>query len=97
MGETHFSPYSVALYGVVLLFSGIAYYILTQVLLTHHGKESTLAAAIGKDRKGIASLIIYSAAIPFAFIQEWVSYVAYITVAVMWLIPDRRIERAINK
>ncbi len=97
MGENDFPPLPVALYGVVLLLSGMAYYILTQTLISHHGKESPLAVAVGVDIKGIASLVIYAVAIPFAFVNSWVAYSLYGAVALMWFIPDRRMERAAAK
>jgi uncharacterized membrane protein len=93
MGENHFAPLPVALYGVVLLLSAIAYFILSLALVGHHGKDSTLAAAIGRDVKGKASLVLYTLAIPLAFINSWFACAVYVLVAVIWLIPDRRIER----
>ena len=77
----------------MLLFSGIAYFILTKALITHHGASSRLAVSIGKDRKGLASVIIYVVAIPLAFVWPKAAYGCYIFVAVMWLLPDRRIEK----
>lgn len=93
MGENHFAPVPVALYGTVLLFSAIAYYILTLSLIGHHGKDSTLASALGRDLKGKISLVLYAVAIPLSFVNSWLACGLYIMVAVMWLIPDRRIER----
>jgi len=77
----------------MLLFAGIAYFILTKVLVAHRGASSRLAASIGKDRKGLASVLIYLAAIPLAFVWPKAAYSCYIFVAVMWLLPDPRIER----
>ena len=95
MGENHFAPLPVALYGVVLLCSGMAYFILARTLVSHHGTDSTLAAALGKDFKGKISVVVYAVAIPLAFVQPWFSGALYILVAVMWLIPDRRIEQVL--
>jgi uncharacterized membrane protein len=83
-----------ALYGLMLLFAGVAYFILTKVLIAHHGAPSRLATSIGKDRKGLASVIIYMIAIPLAFAWPKAAYGCYIFVAVMWLLPDRRIENS---
>jgi len=95
MGENHFAAWPVALYGVVLLMAGTAYYILTRALLSHHGKDSTLATALGSDLKGKMSLVIYLLAIALAFENAWISCVLYVLVAVIWLIPDRRIEKTL--
>jgi uncharacterized membrane protein len=96
MGQRQFAAWPVALYGVVLLFSGVAYYILTLVLLSVNGRDSVLAKALGSDFKAKISVVIYAVAIPFAFVNSWVSGVLYALVAVMWLVPDRRIERVLN-
>jgi uncharacterized membrane protein len=97
MGENHFAPVPVALYGCVLLMAGIAYTILTRALIAHHGNESVLAVAVGSDRKGIASLAMYAAAIPLAFVSPALSGGLYVLVAIIWLVPDRRIERTVAK
>jgi uncharacterized membrane protein len=101
MGENHFAALPVALYGVVLLFSAIAFTILVRTLIRHHGKDSTLAEALGKalreDKKSNVSLFLYCAAIPAAFLSTWISGAIYVTVAVIWLVPDRRIERVLVK
>jgi TMEM175 potassium channel family protein len=97
MGENHFAPWPVALYGVVLLFAGTAYFLLTKALIAHHGKDSTLARSIGNDRKGGLSLVVYSAAIPLSFVQPWIACACYVMVVVMWLLPDPRIEKAIGQ
>ena len=97
MGENEFSTIPVALYGVVLWFSGLAYYILARAMIRHHGEDSVLAAALGKDAKGIRSLYLYSAAILLAFVASWITALLYVVVAVMWLIPDRRIENKLAK
>jgi uncharacterized membrane protein len=93
MGENHFTTWPVALYGIVLLMNAVAYYILAQLLIQLHGKNSTLAAAIGKDKKGIISLVIYLAAIGLTFLNAWIGLVLYALVAALWIIPDRRIEK----
>jgi uncharacterized membrane protein len=95
MGQNDFAPWPVALYGMVLLFAGTAYFILTRSLIAYHGKESTLAASIGDDRKGKISLVAYAVAIPLAFVHPLVACACYVGVAVMWLIPDPRIEKAL--
>jgi len=95
MGQNYSAARPVALYGVVLLMAGIAYYILARALIAHEGKDSPLAVAIGKDFKGKASVLLYAAAIPISFMKPWVAIAIYITVAVVWFIPDRRIEKII--
>jgi uncharacterized membrane protein len=95
MGENHFAPLPVALYGVALWCSAIAYTILVHALIRRHGRDSTLARAIGQDRKGLVSLILYTLAIPCAWSSPWISGALYVTVAVIWLVPDRRIEKAL--
>jgi uncharacterized membrane protein len=95
MGENHFAALPVALYGVVLLMAGLAYFILARALASHHGKESKLAIALGKDYKGLVSMVVYLIAIPMAFVSPWISCGAYVLVAIMWFIPDRRIERVL--
>jgi uncharacterized membrane protein len=95
MGENHFAAWPVALYGVVLLMAGTAYYILAHALIRHHGKASTIAAALGSDFKGKISLGIYVLAISLAFTTAWISCALYVLVAVIWLIPDRRIEKTL--
>lgn len=96
MGENNFVPWPVALYGAVLLFTAIAYFILTQALISHHGKDSALAAALGRDFKGKVSVGFCAVAIPLAFMNSWFAYAFYVLVAVMWLIPDRRIEKTLT-
>jgi uncharacterized membrane protein len=95
MGENQFSSWPVALYGTVLLLSAIAYYILARVLISIHGEESALATALGRDAKGKLSVVFYLVAIPLAFMNSWIACAIYIMVAVMWLVPDRRIEKAL--
>ena len=95
MGENHFASWPVAFYGLVLLGSGIAYVILTRALIAQHGQQSALAHALGRDLKGKISPVFYLAAIPLAFLHPRVACMLYVIVAIMWLIPDRRIEREI--
>jgi uncharacterized membrane protein len=95
MGNTNFAAVPVAAYGVVLLLSAIAYYILTRVLIARHGKDSALARAVGRDFKGVVSVLIYAVAIAVSFAQPYVACVLYTLVAVIWLVPDRRIETAL--
>ena len=97
MGENRFAAWPVALYGVVLFFAAVAYYILVRSLIHLHGKSSTLAAAVGRDFKGKASLAVCGAAIPTAFLSPWISCGMYVLVAVIWFIPDRRIEKTLNR
>jgi uncharacterized membrane protein len=94
MGENHFAPIPVALYGAVLFMAGLAYFILSRFLVTLHGPGSQLCRALGKDWKGMISILIYAAAIPLSFISTWIAIAMYVFVAVMWFIPDRRIEKA---
>ena len=96
MGQNHFSPTPVAAYGSVLLFAGIAYFVLTRSLVSHHGKESKLAISVGNDKKGQLSIVIYLIGIPLAFVRPWAAYALYVIVAVMWLLPDRRIEKVVR-
>jgi uncharacterized membrane protein len=93
MGESDFAKVPVALYGVVLLMSAIAYYILQWMILWKHGRDSLLSRAIGKDIKGKASPILYAIAIAWSFFNEWVAGAIYALVAFIWIIPDKRIER----
>ena len=97
MGENYFTAVPVAFYGGVLLLTAIAYSILTVILIAHHGKDSTIATVIGRDFKGKVSLAIYAIAIPLAFANSWLALSLYVLVAIIWLIPDRRIERAMNR
>ncbi|MBI2813403.1 MAG: DUF1211 domain-containing protein [Opitutae bacterium] len=94
-GENHFAPWTVAAYGGVLLMAGIGYRTLVRVLLAGHEADSHLARAMGADFKGKLSLVIYAAAIPLAFWQTWLSLALYVLVAVIWLVPDRRIEKTL--
>jgi uncharacterized membrane protein len=96
MGENHFAALPVALYGGMLLFAGIAYFILTKSLIAHHGKNSVLATSIGQDWKGTVSVVVYVLAIPLAFVRPWLACACYAFVALMWLLPDRRIEKHVH-
>lgn len=92
MGENHFQTAPVAAYGVVLLMCAVAYTILARSLVSHHRENQALADAIGKDRKGWMSIALYVAGIGLSLLQPWLGFAVYIVVAVIWLIPDRRIE-----
>jgi len=96
MGENHFAPRPVALYGAVLLGAAIAYYLLTRALLARHDAASRLARALGTDRKGKVSIWIYVAAIASSWIHPGIACALYVTVALIWLVPDRRFERALG-
>jgi len=96
MGENDFAAMPTALYGVVLLLSGIAYTILLRTILAIEGPDSVLARAVGRDRKGNISLLLYAVGIPMAFINRWISFAIYVSVALIWLVPDRRIESRIG-
>ena len=96
MGENHFAPVPTALYGVVLLLAAIAYYLLQVVIVRSEGPESLLARAIGRDRKGKISQLLYVLAIPGAFVHEAIAGALYVAVALMWLTPDQRIERIVG-
>ena len=97
MGETDFAAWPVAIYGVVMLFAGIAYYILVHALIALHGADSHLAAAIGRDTKGIISVVIYAVAVPLAFFNAGIAFGLYVLVAIIWFIPDQRIERQLPR
>ncbi len=97
MGENKFTTATVFLYGLVLLMAAIAYWILLRVILKSHGKDSILAQALGKNTKGNISPILYVIGLVSAFFNVWISGAIFILVAVMWIIPDRRIEMALKK
>jgi uncharacterized membrane protein len=97
MGENHFTTWPVVLYGFILLMASIAYFFLAHSLSKHHGKDSTLALAIGKDRKGLISSAIYVAGIGFSLVHPWLGFALYVVVAAIWFIPDRRIEDKLTK
>ena len=96
IGATHFAAWPVAVYGVVLLLAGCAYSLLTRALVALHGEESTLATAVGADRKGKISLLVYTLALPVAFVDPRIACGLYSLVALIWLIPDQRIERRLR-
>jgi uncharacterized membrane protein len=93
MGENHFAPLPVAVYGFGLLMNGAAYGLLVRALIKCHGRDSEFASRIGSDFKGTVSVVMYALAIPLAFVNAWISMAIYATVAAVWLIPDRRFER----
>ena len=97
MGENQFAAWPVATYGIVLLMSSVAYYILSRVLVKLHGNASLLATALGKDVKGMISTVVYFAAIPLSFINRWLALGLYILMAIVWIVPDRRIEKLSDK
>ena len=97
MGENHFAALPTALYGVVLLFAGVAYYILEQTIIRCQGPNSRLEAAVGGDTKGKISVVLYAVAIPLAFFNEFIADAIYAMVALVWFIPDQRIESLIEE
>ena len=96
MGENHFETVPTAVYGTVCLMAAIAYFILARAIIRKEGPDSTLARAFGRDWKGKISPVIYTVAIVFSFINHWVSQALFVAVAVLWLVPDRRIERVVE-
>ncbi len=97
VGEHHVAAWPAALYGVVLFFAAVAYFILTRALLALHGRDSVLATALGRDFKGKISVLFYVVAIPLAFVSVWLAFAVYVLVAVIWLVPDPRIEKTLAK
>jgi len=97
MGENHFTSAPTALYGAVMFMAAIAYYILQSVIIAQRGCDSRLAAAIGRDLKGKLSPVLYAVAIAAAFFRPWISCSIYVFVALIWLVPDRRIERVVDE
>lgn len=93
MGENRFAPVPTAAYGVVLLMAALAYWLLQRIIIARQGPGSMLAAAVGRDLKGKASPLLYALAIPSAFLSPWIAGGIYVLVALLWLVPDRRIER----
>jgi uncharacterized membrane protein len=93
MGESDFAPVPTVAYGADLLFAAIAYYILERTIMAHEGRDSKLKAAVGREIKGIVSVVFYVLALPLAFINCWISLVIYLSVALWWLVPDKRIEK----
>jgi len=96
MGENHFAAWPVALYGAVQFAAGVAYFILARTLIAANGRDSALAKAFGRDMKGKVSPAIYLAAILLAFVRPWISCTLFVAVAIIWLVPDRRIEKAVG-
>jgi len=97
LGENHFAALPSALYGMVLLMAACAYFILQHAIISSEGEKSLLKAAVGQDKKGKASMVLYVIAVIVAFWLAWVAQLIYIAVAIMWLIPDRRIENALQE
>jgi uncharacterized membrane protein len=97
LGENHLARLPTALYGVALLMPAIAYYLLQVAIIRHQGRQGPLAAALGRDIKGKLSPLLYSAAVLLAFLRPWISDAIYVVVALMWLVPDRRIEHAVQE
>jgi uncharacterized membrane protein len=97
MGENHLAAIPTAIYGFVLLMAAIAYYVLQRTIIAKEGRESLLAQAIGRDWKGKLSPLLYLAAIPLAFVSRWIASTLYVFGALLWLIPDPRIERKLEK
>jgi len=95
LGGNFSAPIPTSVYGVTLLMPAVAYYLLQKAIMRKEGKHSVLASALGNDLKGKASLVLYAAAVVLAFVSPWISIAIYVLVAVVWLIPDRRIERAL--
>jgi uncharacterized membrane protein len=96
MGETRFAGLPVFLYGIVMFMAAVAYFILSRTLVAHHGADSTLAQAVGRDFKGMASLAAYALALPLAIPGRWAAVAIFVAVAIAWIIPDRRIERKLE-
>lgn len=97
MGENHFATWPVVLYGIVSLMAGVAYYFLAHCLASLHGKDSAIAIALGKDWKGILSVVFYAVGIGLAFINPWFGLISYLLVAAMWFIPDKRVEKQLKE
>ncbi|AWA30891.1 hypothetical protein HYN48_12835 [Flavobacterium magnum] len=97
MGENHFAKATMTVYGVILLMAGVAYWLLQSLIIKSQGDHSLLKKAIGKDLKGLSSPPLYLLGIGFSFFNEWLSGAVYIFVALMWLVPDKRIERLLDQ
>lgn len=97
MGENHFAPWPVAVYGIVLFFAGAAYFLLTKALIANHSSESIIVHALTSDIKEKISVFAYAVAIPLAFIKPLLSGIIYLATALLWLLPDRRIEKAFGQ
>jgi len=96
LGENHFAPMPTALYGLVLLMCAIAYVILQRLIIRSQGDGSPLKHAVGRDWKGKLSMLLYAASVPLAMVSPWISQSIYVLLAILWLIPDRRIEKEFN-
>jgi uncharacterized membrane protein len=96
MGENHFAAWPTAIYGVVMIMASVAYAILARAIIGEHGPDSKLARAIGNDFKGWLSIAVYALAIPLAFVRPWIADALYVLVALMWLVPDPRIEKRLR-
>jgi uncharacterized membrane protein len=96
MGENHFAKVPTSAYGIVLLGAALAYFALQQAIIRRQGVGSTLAVAVGRDVKGKLSPLLYTAGIALAYVNRWTAVAAYVLVALMWLVPDRRVERTID-
>lgn len=96
MGENAFAPLPVAAYGLILLMAAIAYALLVRALIRHEGGNSVLAEAVGRDRKGLGSLVMYALAVPVSLVAPWLGIAIYVVVAAVWFVPDLRIERRIT-
>ena len=97
MGDNHFAPLPTSIYGAILLLCAIAYTILQNIIIAHHGMTAEVARALGRDVKGKISALLYAAAIPLAFVHPAISGAIYVTVALIWLVPDRRIEDTLRE
>ena len=97
MGQNIFAPWPVAFYGIVLFFAACAYYLLSRTLIFHHGKNSVIAQAVGKDLKGKLSLLFYAIAVGLTFVNPLYSCAIYILVAIIWFVPDLRIEKTLER
>jgi len=94
-GDNHFAPVPTAVYGIAFLMPGCAYYLLKEAMIRLEGSDSTLARALGRDIKGKISIVFYAVGVALAFVNQWLAIAVYLLVALMWLIPDRRIERTV--
>ena len=95
MGENSFAPIPTAVYGVILLLAALAYYLLVRALISAPGQAPAIATALGSNRKGQVSPVIYAIAVPISLVAPWLAFALYVAVAVLWIVPDRRIERAL--
>jgi len=96
LGDSHLAPVPTAIYGGILMLAGVAYYILKESIIRADGPASALKAAVGSDAKGILSVVMYAIAIPIAFFHTWIAAAVYVGVALVWLVPDPRIERRLR-